>query len=154
MKAPTRARAYGDPHVGRDEGRGAALLRGSLAYPFARPRRLGGQHPVQQDAIGNRAAEAAQARSHRGHHDARRVRKHGAKFGHRPLKRVDLPRESTGPDPDPQPRGIEPEAVNLCRDLGRLIAVQRQHPHAELHLRGGRGKPSKRAKPGSGRLVV
>ena len=154
MKAPARVRAQGDPHIGRDDGRGATLLCGSLAHPFARPRGLGRQHPVQQNAIADRATEAAQPRSHRSHHDARGVGQQRAKLGHRPLERIDLPRQRTGPDAEPQPRRIEPEAVDFRRDLGRLIAVQRQHPHAELHIRGGRGELSKRVQPGSGRLVV
>ena len=61
-------------------------------------------------------------------------------------------------EPDPIPShsltGIEPEAVYLRRDLGRLIPVQRQHPHTELDFRGCSGEFSNRVQTASGRFVV
>jgi hypothetical protein len=70
-------------------------LGGSVAHPLARTRRLGGQHPIQQDSIGDRAAEAAQAGPHRGHDDARRLGQPRAKLADRPPNRIDLARERT-----------------------------------------------------------
>jgi hypothetical protein len=83
-KTLRRARAHSDPDVGRDDRRGTPALRGSVTHPLARTRNVIGQHPVQENAIGYRAAEPAQARSHRGHHDASRLGQQRPKLGHRP----------------------------------------------------------------------
>ncbi|MDP9135024.1 MAG: hypothetical protein M3N56_09395 [Actinomycetota bacterium] len=153
-KAPARARAHSDPHVGRDKGGGAPMLGRSLMHPGARSRGLAGRHPVQENAISHRTAEATQPRPHRGHHEAGRVGQPRAKLGHRTLERVDLARERTRADPNPQPRGVELKAGDLVRDLGRRVPVQRQHPHTELDPGGGRGEPRKRVQTASSRLVV
>jgi len=123
-------------------------------HPFARSRDLLGQHPVQQDAISDRAAEAAQPRPHRGDHDARLLGQQRTELGDGALDRVDLTRPRARPDPEPQPRGIEPKAVHLRRDLLGRISMKRQHTHTEIGLAGDRGKLRKRVQTASSRLVV
>jgi hypothetical protein len=41
----------------------------------------------------------------------------------------------TGSDADPEPGGIKAEAVDLVRDLLRLVTVQRKCSNAELEPR-------------------
>ena len=70
-KPPQRTGAHGDPDVrGDDRGRTPRLV-GSVLHPLARHGRLGGQHPVEQHAIGDCATESAKPRSHGGNEDAR-----------------------------------------------------------------------------------
>ena len=84
-----RAGADGDADVRRDDRGCASRLVGSFVHPSARLRRLGGQHPVEQDAVGDRATEAAHPRSHGCHDDASSVRKELTQFGDGPLDDVD-----------------------------------------------------------------
>jgi hypothetical protein len=124
-QAPACSVADRGPHVGRDDGRRAPLLRGALTHPIPRPRRLARQHPVQKHAVSDRAAEGAQPWPHRGHRDASPLGQKRAQLDHRPPQRVDLPGQLARPDPEPRPGGIEAEALDLRRDLARPIPMQR-----------------------------
>ena len=75
-------------------------------------------------------------------------------LGDGPLDDVDRRAQLAGPDPDPELRGIEPEAVDVCRDLDRLMSVEGKDPHAELELRGRSREVRERLQAGRGRLVV
>ena len=64
------AGTHGDADVRGDDRGSTSRLVGSLLYPAARLYRLSGQHPVEQDAIGDRATEMAHPWSHGRHDDA------------------------------------------------------------------------------------
>ena len=110
---------------------------------------MGGQHPVEQDTVGDCATEAAQPRSHGCHDDARPLREELPQLGDGSLHDVDRCAQLAGPDPDPELGGIEPEAVDLRRDPDRLMSVEGKDAHAELELRGGGGELCERLQAGA-----
>ena len=63
-EALPRAGADCDANVRRDDRRGRSRGVGCVVHPSALLRRLGGLHPVEEDAVGDGAAEVAQSRSH------------------------------------------------------------------------------------------
>ena len=129
-------------------------LVGSFVHPAARVGQVLGQHPVEEDAVSNRAAEAAQPWSHGGHDDARLRWEELAELGDGAPKRVDLRAKLAGSDPEPEPGGIDPEAVDLRRDPRRLMPIEGQDSDAELEPWRGRGEMRERLQTGGGRLVI
>ena len=121
---------------------------------MSRLRHLIGQHPVEEHAVGDRAAQAAQPGSHGGHDDARLGREALAEFDDGAADDVDLRAEPAGPYPDPEPRGVEPETVDLRRDPARLVPVDGKDSHAELDPRCRLGEVRQRLQAGRARLVV
>jgi hypothetical protein len=78
------------------------VLVGSLLYPAARLCQSIGRHPVEEDAVGDRATEAAQPGSHGRDDDAGPSRENLAELGDGALQHVDLPAKLTGADPEPE----------------------------------------------------
>jgi hypothetical protein len=91
---------------------------------------MGGQHPVEQDGVGDRATEMAHPRSHGCQDDARPLRKELTQLCHGPPHELDRCAQLAGPDPDPEPCRVQPETGDLCRDPDRLMSVERKHPDA------------------------
>jgi hypothetical protein len=59
-----------------------------------------------------------------------------------------------GSDPDPESRRVEPEAVDLGHDPGRIMPVEGQDSDAELEPWRRDGGLRERLQTGGGRLVV
>jgi hypothetical protein len=123
-------------------------------HPAARQRRLGGQHPVEQDAVGDRSAQVAQPWSHRCDDDSCLLREELTQLADGALDGLDRRAQLAGPDPDAKPRGIEPEAVDRRSDSGRLMSVEGKDPHAELELRSRSGELCERLQARRSWLVV
>ena len=110
------ARAHGDTDVGRDDRGAASRLIGSLVHPAARLGGMGGQHPVEQDAVGDRATEIAHPRSHGCDDDARPLRKELTSSATARCTRWIGARSWPDPTPIQSFAGSEPEPGDLCHD--------------------------------------
>jgi hypothetical protein len=133
-----------DTDVGSDDRRLASHLAGSIFHPSASLSRPNGQHPVEEDTVGYRATDAAEAGSHSGHYDARLVGQEVAQGCNGPPDDLDRRGQLAGPDPDPELPRIEPVPVDLRSDPGRIVSVERKDPDTELELRAGVGEQRER----------
>jgi hypothetical protein len=115
---------------------------------------LGREHPVQQDAVCDCAAEAAKLRPHGCHHNSCLLREELPQLCNRLLNDLDRRPQLTGPNSDPESCRIETQPVDLSYDLSRLVAVERKDPDAQVKLLRGRCEVGKRLQSRGARLII
>ena len=119
----------------------------------SRARRELGGHPVEEGPVEVASGERAHLRPHRREHEPDA----GERLAQRPDRvahRRQRPLGEAGPEPDPEAPAVEAQPLDPLVDLGRLVAIERHHRHAQLELLGALGKGRQGVEPVGPRVVV
>ena len=141
-----RASTHRDADVQRCDRRGSPGCRSSCTQPRA-CWACAGNIQLSSTPSATWPPRRQSLRSHRADHDARRGRQELAQLGHRVAYRLQRGTQPTGPDPDPQLRRVQSQAIDLRHDLRRRVPVDGEDADSEIELGRSRRKMSELSSP-------